>query len=148
MRYSAPSFADIKSIHPSKRSRKQCKEPKIDEKIKSESQSICRSISVNDIYIPPNYKITHKRKYSITNVSSKIAVDLNMSTRKVAKVCNLISKKGYDIPTPSQTGIWRGLIKKAKEVETKIKSIIQHQIFCLYLLAKLNTSNKISSCKI
>ena len=54
------------------------------------------------------------KKYSKTEFGAKISTKTNSSTKKVSKVFNVISDEGFKIPTPSQSGIWRRVIKEGK----------------------------------
>lgn len=41
----------------------------------------------------------------------------NVSTRNAAKICKELVKSGIDIPTPSQSGVYKASIKAAERME-------------------------------
>ena len=44
----------------------------------------------------------------------------------------MISEDRIDLPTPSQSGVWKQVLVQAKAKEEKIKEIILKEQFCLH----------------
>ena len=40
-----------------------------------------------------------------------------VSTKKAAKICNVLSQQGIDIPTPSQSAIYKSTFKEAAKLK-------------------------------
>ena len=56
----------------------------------------------------------------------------NLSTNKASKVCASIAEEGVVLPTPTQSGVWRGVIRLAEKKKDEIKSLlIQENDYCL-----------------
>lgn len=76
---------------------------------------------------------TTKQK-SVLRFSASYAVKLvikkSLSINKAAVVCASLAKDGINVPTPSQSGVWRTIIS-GKVAKLKIKSILQEKNFCL-----------------
>ena len=49
-----------------------------------------------------------------------------LSTRKAHKVCKTLSESGVSIPTPSQSGVYRGVIKKGEELKKHFVENLRH----------------------
>ena len=77
-----------------------------------------------------------KRKYHATKSAAKLVSKVSLSTRKASAVLQNLAKEGIDVPTPSQSGIWRRVIKDAERVKNRLKEIIGEEKFCLHFDGK------------
>ena len=61
----------------------------------------------------------------------------SLSTGTAAKVCTDLAEQGVAIPTPTQSGVWRSVIRSRKKGKEHIKKILQtEKDFCLYFDGK------------
>ena len=57
----------------------------------------------------------------------------NLSTHKSHDVLKAVSKGGFSVPIPSQSGIWRRIIREGKEMKAKmIKKLRNGEPYCLH----------------
>ena len=78
-------------------------------------------------------RTVNKRKLrSLTKPASKLVTKHGLSTRKAYVVCESLATSGVKLPTPSQSGIWRRVIKDGQVMTNKIKEILLvEKNFCL-----------------
>ena len=69
-------------------------------------------------------------------LASKIAIECNVSSSKISNNFHKISEDRIDLPTPSQSGVWRQVLVQTKAKEEKIKEIILKEQFCLHFDGK------------
>ena len=65
-----------------------------------------------------------KTHFSSTKIGTKL-FQKGLSTNKSSTVLKTLRQEGYEVPTPSQSGIWRGVLGKGE----KIKGQITKQFF-------------------
>lgn len=70
------------------------------------------------------------------NPAVKLVNNANLSTNKAAKVCKQLAESGIDIATPSQSGIYRAVIKSAENLEEFYKKTLQNEEWCLHFDGK------------
>ena len=70
---------------------------------------------------------TSKRKYHSVKSASGLVSKFTLSTRRASRVCQSLAAGGVDLPTPSQTAIWRRVIENGKIKEDKIKHLLQNE---------------------
>ena len=63
-----------------------------------------------------------RKKPATTKLAVKIVHDTNTSTKKTAKLCKVITWEGCNIPSPTQAGIYKGVIWKSNEMKEEIKN--------------------------
>ena len=141
------TIAPQSSIHPSKRVRK------------SASQSEPNAVLVTDVDDASSAKVSSdevisdkasvseesenendKRKRVVrfsTSHAAKLVTTKSLSSNKAAVVCTSLAEDGISIPTPSQSGVWRAVIRSGEGAKPKIKSFLQdEQQFCLHFDGK------------
>lgn len=78
-----------------------------------------------------------RKKSSATYQATKLVSCQNLSTNKVSKVCASIAEEGVILPTPTQSGVWRGVIRLAEKKKDEIKSLLtQEKDYCLHFDGK------------
>lgn len=136
--YTTAKVAPISSIHPSKR-RYVDKikdtgdipdihdESQIDDDIKS---------SFDDDYYPDIE--TKKKIYQNTNSAAKLVTQLSLSTKQASGVCRtLAAEESIELCTPSQSGIWRRIIKEGGKKISIIQNLLNlEKNFCLHFDGK------------
>lgn len=70
------------------------------------------------------------------NPAVKLVNNANLSTNKAAKVCKQLAESGIDISTPSQSGIYRAVIKSAENLEEFYTRTLQNEEWCLHFDGK------------
>ena len=61
----------------------------------------------------------------------------SLSTGTEAKVCTDLAEQGVAIPTPTQSGVWRSVIRSGEKEKEHIKRILQtEEDFCLHFDGK------------
>ena len=139
--YVTNKIADKSSIHPSKRSLLNIKTSK---KINASpaddnfSGSASSNSSEDEDYVlnhpPCNDK---KRKYCSTHISSNLVTKLSLSTNKASKVCEEFSKSGVNVPTPTQSSVFKAVIKYGESQAEIIKEYLKNnKNFCLHFDGK------------
>jgi len=116
--YTTSKLASIKSIHPSKR-RKIVSEDNSglqnDLKPLSEEDKTDES---DDDYLPhseDNKKRKHRR--SKTSVAVNLVTKNMLSTKKASSICKTLNDEGINLPTPSQSGIYKATFKYAEQMK-------------------------------
>ena len=150
--YTTSKAAPLNTIHPRKRfmlSQRDCMHHQVVEDIAEENnleysidedeifdQGDCRDAD-NDYCLSSdsdNKNDKERRKRSSTKLAANVTIHNNLSTRKTASILNFISNSGVeDVPTPSQSGIWKRIIRNADECKAEVKTILQQEKdFCLH----------------
>ena len=86
------------------------------EKISESEESVHEEqlSSSNEDFVKPS---TSKKQKTASTI--RLVTTAKLSTRKAHKVCKTLSESGVSIPTPSQSGVYRAVIKKGKELNGK-----------------------------
>lgn len=141
--YTTLKDAPKSSIHPSKRIKKG---PELEcDNLPSTSYSVetdSNSTNVDtDKDTTPNTSDTDeelaakKKKYS-TASGTKLVLR-GLSTSQASMVCKSLSEEGHSVPTPSQSGIWKSIIKRGKAMKGTITSLLRKEDqFCLHFDGK------------
>lgn len=87
--------------------------------------------SDDGIYEPIVKKVTCSTKAAV-----KIVQTSNVSTRNAAKICKELVKSGIDIPTPSQSGVYKASIKASERMEEKYMAKLKEEHWCLHFDGK------------
>ena len=144
MGYTTQKVAPMSTIHPSKR-KKLSSEPStsqaasfdfteseesIDDELESEK-------SMDDELDPEavNEEIPPRKRHS-AKLGSKLVSKDCLSTRKASRVLKSVSEDGFNVPTPTQSGVWRRTIKDAEREKSHLKEIISEENFCLHFDGK------------
>lgn len=143
--YVTSTVAPQSSIHPSKRVRK------------SASQSEPNAVFATDVDVASSAEVSSdeifsdttsvseesendKRKRVVrfsTSHAAKLVTKKSLSSNKAAVVCSSLAEDGISVPTPSQSGVWRAVIRSGEDAKRKIKSILQEERqFCLHFDGK------------
>lgn len=79
---------------------------------------------------------TPRGRHRITKTSLKPVVDLvnnvKVTSNKAAKICQSLAKCGIEIPTPSQPGIYKAVIKSCQQKELFYIQTLRDQEWCLH----------------
>ena len=78
----------------------------------------------------------NKHRYQSTKIAAKLVSKQSLSTRKASGVLESLAEEGVDVPTPSQSEVWRRVIRNAEQVKNRLKEIISEEIFCLHFDGK------------
>jgi hypothetical protein len=71
--------------------------------------------------------------YNSTSSASKLVTQNSLSTHQASKVCKNLSAEGFTLPTPSQSGVWRSVIRAGEKNKKKIKAILRDGTsYCLH----------------
>jgi len=135
--YTTEKVAALQTIHPSKRPKQlkttttnQVHPEDFSSSTDSEESKSSSDFAEEAFYLPA------KRKRNSTASGSKLVSTASMSTAKASFVLHQLAEEGVNVPTPSQSGIWRRVIEDAKAVKKKLKEIISKEEFCLHFDGK------------
>lgn len=134
--YTTEKVAPQKSIHPSKRlSIKEDNNNVIIRQPNSESDDH----DTSDDLSPQLEGSTRKAAYQKTKSSVNLVNRYGISTRQASRISHTLVADGHiSVPTPSQSGIWRGVISKGKTSIIKMQDIIQRERnFCMHFDGKI-----------
>lgn len=59
-----------------------------------------------------------------------------MSTRKAHKVCEILSESGVSIPTPTQSGVYKAVMKEGQELKKNFMENLKNEHWCLHFDGK------------
>lgn len=134
--YTTEKVASPSTIHPSKRPRSSS-EPSTSQvpgfSCSSSSTEEDKSSADWDVAEELSHK---KKKYQATTSAAKLVSKASLSTRKASNVLQNLAEEGIDVPTPSQSGIWRRVIKDAEKIKNRLKVVITKEEFCLHFDGK------------
>ena len=125
--------APASSVHPSKRPRISpvLHEPGTsshDIELPSDTSDTESSIT----YSLSDTETSKRKKPSATKQATKLVTRLSLSTNKASKVCASLAEEGVTLPTPTSSGVWRGVIRDAENKVNKIKQLLKEECnFCL-----------------
>ena len=121
--YSDKSFANISTIHPSKRAKldipttsKKFSDSSThdDEEMDWETQLETED-SKDTTYVPSDISLFKKQRHS-TEIAADLVTTTHISTYQSSKVLKKLNEGGYNVPTPSQSGIHKRFYKDAMMV--------------------------------
>ncbi len=87
-------------------------------------------------YVLPEEAMSETTKRSSTASATRLVTEEGLSTRKAANICSKLADEGMELPTPSQSGIWRRLQKEAEKRKKEIMSYLAKEDFCLHFDGK------------
>ena len=106
----------------------------------SDAESISsRDSSESAISLPSSPEQKRKIKRADTRTASLLVIKNNISTHKSHDILKTISNQGHNnVPVPSQSGVWRKVIKEGKAMEGKIFGKLQNTgyLYCLHFDGK------------
>ena len=73
----------------------------------------------------------YKSKFAVSMVTSS-----GVSTKKAAKICNVLSQQGIDIPTPSQSAIYKSIFKEAGKLKKEMIQQLKMEQWSLHFDGK------------
>lgn len=94
--------------------------------------------SDDESYEPRVKKVTCSTKAAVKMVQTS-----NVSTRNAAKICKELLKSGIDIPTPSQSGVYKASIKAAERMEEKYMATLKEENWCMHFDGKKYGKNEV-----
>ena len=66
----------------------------------------------------------------------RLVTTAKLSTKKAHKVCKTLSESGVSIPTPSQSGFYRAVMRKGEELKKHFVENLRHENWCLHFDGK------------
>jgi len=139
--YTTHKPAPKSSIHPSKRQRHlpiphEQRTTVYD--MESESGSSCEGVSSETEDSCDEEPVPNQRKKPCaTHQATKLVCRNSLSTHKASKVCKSLAEEGVSLPTPTQSGVWRGVIRLAEKKKGEIKSLLKEEKdYCLHFDGK------------
>ena len=66
----------------------------------------------------------------------RLVTTAKLSTRKAHKVCKTLSESGASIPTLSQSGVYRAVMRKGEELKKHFVENLRHKNWCLHFDGK------------
>src|SRR6218665_924680 len=129
--YTTKKVASISTIHPSKRPRSssELSTNQVQDFSSSTNTEEDKSCTDSDV---AEESSTLKRKYKRTKSAAKLVSKVSLSTRKASNVLENLAEEELDVARPSQSGIWRRVIKDVDKVKARLKNlIINEEEFCL-----------------
>src|SRR6218665_3817405 len=129
--YTTKKVASISTIHPSKRPRSssELSTNQVQDFSSSTNTEEDKSCTDSDV---AEESSTLKRKYKRTKSAAKLVSKVSLSTRKASNVLENLAEEELDVTRPSQSGIWRRVIKDVDKVKARLKNlIINEEEFCL-----------------
>ena len=66
----------------------------------------------------------------------RLVTTAKLSTKKAHKVCKTLSESGVSIPTPSQSGVYRAVMRKGEELKKHFVENLRHENWCLHFDGK------------
>jgi hypothetical protein len=117
----------------------QCLES-IDEISRSTSTNISSTDdSHDDDYQPPKCPSTSqfsRRQRHVTTHAMSLVKQTNLSTRKAATVCQELSHSGIQLPTPSQSGVYKASFREAEQMKLRMKETLKTEEWALHFDGK------------
>src|SRR5215469_3900923 len=139
--YTTHKVAPISSVHPSKRLAKKGNTIIQQYDIENEDSSSNSSTTTNSSETYGDISLKKKKK---ARLASKLVTEVSLSTNKAAKVCQTLADQGIELPTPSQSGIFKNVITFAKDQEQKLINLLSQgtEDYCLYFDGKRLSQGK------
>ena len=80
---------------------------------------------------------------SATHQATKMVIRHSLSTHAASKVCSDLAEEGVVLPTPTQSGVWRSVLKTGQKEKDHIKILLQKEKgYCLYFDGKKLSGNE------
>lgn len=139
--YTTHKPAPKSSIHPSKRQRHipiSHEQFASTSNMESESSTSGDNVSsVTEESSDEEPEPVKRKKPSATHQATKLVSRQSLSTNKASKVCASLAEEGVPLPTPTQSGVWRGVIRLAEKKKGEIKSLLKEEKdYCLHFDGK------------
>lgn len=131
--YSTLKEASLKSVHPRRRAHVTTKtEPSpFDAQLTDDSISQSDDDSVSTL-LTSSSECEPRYKRRSTTTASLLVRKNSISTNKAHDVLATLSEHGYNVPVPSQSGIWRRVIREGRAMKLKIiKKLENRDPYCL-----------------
>ena len=99
-------------------------------------ESIDNDGTCDEMYEPPIPMKPVKRKCFSTANAVSLVKNTNLSTKKASNVCQQLSNDGIDLPTPSQSGIYRACLKESENMKCRMKETLNKEEWALHFDGK------------
>ena len=99
----------------------------------SESEALCTKSNFLVVMKILGSLQPRKNKNYFCNTFSDPA---KLSARRAHKVCKTLSESGVSIPTPSQSGVYRAVMRKGEELKKHFVENLRHENWCLHFDGK------------
>ena len=77
-----------------------------------------------------------KRRRHSTKRAMNLVKKTNLSTHKAAAVCNQLSDDGIDLPTPSQSGVYKACYREAERMKNSLQANLKADAWVLHFDGK------------
>lgn len=134
--YSTVKPAPLESMHPRKRICSTFQSQPNTAQMQTTDDTVYESASdSSDSSSSPECKPKYKRASTAT--ASLLVRRNSISTHKAHDVLATISEQGHDVPVPSQSGIWKRVLREGEEMKIKIIAKLQSgDPYCLHFDGK------------
>jgi hypothetical protein len=93
------------------------------------SEELCSSSS-------EDYEKPSASKRQKTDSAIRLVTTAKLSTRKAHKVCETLSESGVSIPTPTQSGVYKAVMKEGEKLKRNFKENLRNKRWCLHFDGK------------
>ncbi|GLV34037.1 hypothetical protein CBL_05057 [Carabus blaptoides fortunei] len=77
------------------------------------------------------------RKRQKTDSAVRLVIVAKLSTRKVQRVCNTFSESGVFLPTSTQSGIYKAVMKEGEKLKIHLMENLKNEHWCLHFDGKI-----------
>ena len=133
----------LTSIHPSKRRRGESTpvvnatamssmSTAMENDDSSETASVSSQNSMDEVQLMRGTRKVPSATYHATRLVNRNS----LSTNKASVVCKSLAEEGVNLPTPTQSGIWRAVIRSGEQKKQEIKEFLKVENYCLHFDGK------------
>jgi len=136
------SKEDVKNVHPRKLKMLKQKTSVAEHGIKTsneESSEGNESMSEDEGQFSSGSEVNEKpttSKRQKTDTAVSLVTKAKLSTRKAHKVCETLFESGVCIPTPTQSGVYKAVMKEGEKVREQFKRNLKQEQWCLHFDGK------------
>jgi hypothetical protein len=138
--YTTEKIADKRTIHPSKR-QKIIRIPTETLQLSNDSETSDDTSDENGSSIDrdkdeENKQLLKQRKYSTTSTAVVMVRSGNLTIKKSCKIGQCVKTSGINIPTPSQSGIYKAVFRQAAQLMNWFETSLQNRMWSLHFDGK------------
>lgn len=135
--YTTRKIAPKSSIHPRRRIRIMRSQTNPVSQFTLEDTGSDQTVDIDsDSSSYASSKCAMKPSRSSTTAATALVRKKNLSTNKTYNVLQTLSAEGLDVPVPSQSGIWRRVMREGEQMTDKIRNFLGKNEFCLHFDGK------------
>ena len=135
--YSRSLFERPETVHPRKRRKLSVPEPSTsapDYPDLSSSETDSEPTSSDEDFDIVN---TRNRKHHTTKLATHLVTATKVSTNKAAEICQQLSLSGLDIPTPSQSAVYKPTFREARKLKKYLVETLKEEKWSLHFDGKI-----------